>query len=136
MAVEPLAPEYLDQAVALWQEAVLTRSWIDPRDDLRRALTGPASTISALVDEGTLLATAMVGHDGHRGWVYYLAVAPAVQGRRQGRAMMEACEAWLVERGVAKLNLMLRGENTVARVFYSALGFTIDDVVVFSRRLD
>jgi ribosomal protein S18 acetylase RimI-like enzyme len=136
MAIDPLAPEFIDEAVALWQDAGLTRPWNDPRDDLHRALAGPASTILALVEEGTLLATAMVGHDGHRGWVYYLAVAPAVQGRGHGRTMMDAVEAWLVERGVPKLNLMLRGENTVARGFYTALGYTNDDVVVFSRRLD
>ena len=136
MRIEQLAPEYIDDAIALWEEAGLTRPWNHPGDDLRRALGGPASTILALVDEGTLLATAMIGHDGHRGWVYYLAVAGAAQRQGHGRAMMDACEAWLVERGVPKLNVMLRGENTAARGFYAALAYTTDDVVVFSRRLD
>jgi hypothetical protein len=136
MGIEPLAPEYIDDAVALWQEAGLTRPWNDPREDLRRAVGGPGSTILALVEGETLIATAMVGHDGHRGWVYYLAVAPAVQLQGHGRAMMDACEAWLAERGVPKLNLMLRGGNTAALGFYTALGYTNDDVIVFSRRLD
>jgi ribosomal protein S18 acetylase RimI-like enzyme len=136
MGIEPLAPEYIDDAVALWQEAGLTRPWNDSREDLRRAVGGPGSTILALVEGETLLATAMVGHDGHRGWVYYLAVAPAVQHQGHGRAMMDACEAWLAERGVPKLNLMLRGENTAALGFYAALGYSNDDVIVFSRRLD
>jgi ribosomal protein S18 acetylase RimI-like enzyme len=136
MAIEPLAPEYIDQTVALWRETGLIRPWNDPRDDLRRALAGTASTILALVEEGTLLATAMVGHDGHRGWVYYLAVAPGAQYQGHGRAMMDACEAWLIERGLPKLNLMLRAENTAALGFYTAIGYTKDDVIVFSRRLD
>jgi ribosomal protein S18 acetylase RimI-like enzyme len=117
-------------------QAGLTRPWNDALADLHRALEGPASTILALVDERTLLATAMVGHDGHRGWVYYLAVAPAAQRHGHGRAMMAACEAWLTERGVPKLNLMLRAGNEAASGFYTALGYNTDDVMVLSRRLD
>jgi ribosomal protein S18 acetylase RimI-like enzyme len=136
MAIVSLAPEHIDDALALWEDVGLTRPWNDAREDLRRALAGPASTILALVDDGALLATAMVGHDGHRGWVYYLAVARAAQRRGHGRAVMSACEAWLAERGVPKLNLMLRTENHAARGFYTALDYTQDDVVVFSRRLE
>jgi ribosomal protein S18 acetylase RimI-like enzyme len=78
----------------------------------------------------------MVGHDGHRGWVYYVAVAREAQGQGHGRAMMQACEAWLVERHVPKLNLMVRGENANARGFYRALDYDPRDVIVFSRRLE
>lgn len=136
MDIGPLTPQYTDDAVALWQQTGLTRPWNDAREDCRRALAGPSSTILALLDDGVLIATAMVGHDGHRGWVYYLAVAGALQRQGHGRAMMAACEAWLVERGVPKVNLMLRAENTQALGFYAALGYTVDDVVVCSRRLD
>jgi ribosomal protein S18 acetylase RimI-like enzyme len=136
MTLETLAPERIDEAIALWHEVGLTRPWNDAPADLRRALHGPSSTILALVEEGSLLATAMVGHDGHRGWVYYLAVAPTAQRRGHGRAMMAACEAWLAERGVPKLNLMLRADNAAARGFYTALGYTPDEVIVLSHRLD
>jgi ribosomal protein S18 acetylase RimI-like enzyme len=78
----------------------------------------------------------MVGHDGHRGWVYYLAVSADARGGGAGRALMAACEAWLAERGVPKLNLMVRGDNAAAQGFYDALGYATDDVVVRSRRLD
>lgn len=122
-------------AVALWRAAGLTRPWNDPQEDLERALTGPASTVLAGTEDGTLVATAMVGHDGHRGWVYYLAVRPDARGRGHGRAMMGACEAWLAERGVPKLNLMVRAGNGEVRSFYAALGYGTDDVVVLSRRL-
>jgi len=136
MAIASLTPGYINDALALWDEVGLTRPWNDARADLHRALDGHASTILALVDDGALIATAMVGHDGHRGWVYYLAVAPTMQGQGHGRTLMDACEAWLVERDIPKLNLMLRSDNGAARGFYSALGYTQDDVIVFSRRLD
>jgi ribosomal protein S18 acetylase RimI-like enzyme len=133
--IAPLTPDQASAAVELWRAAGLTRPWNDPEADLRRALAGPASTVLAGTEAGRLVATAMVGHDGHRGWVYYLAVQAGARGRGHGRAMMAACERWLGERGVPKLNLMVRGDNAQARAFYAALGYAADDVVVLSRRL-
>ena len=125
----------IETAAALWRDAGLTRPWNDPLDDLRRALAGPASTVLAGIENEALVATAMVGHDGHRGWVYYLAVRESDRGRGLGRKMMQACESWLAERGVPKLNIMVRGDNAAARGFYESLGYGLDDVVVLSRRL-
>jgi hypothetical protein len=126
---------HLEAAVALWAQVGLTRPWNDPRADFVRALEGPASAVLGGFAAGALIATAMVGHDGHRGWVYYLAVAEAAQGRGHGTAMMRACETWLRARGVPKLNLMIRGTNASAHRFYDALGYGVDDVQVRSRRL-
>jgi len=136
MEIAPLRAEHIDAAVALWREAGLTRPWNDPHADLRRALTVPCSTVLAAIEAETLVGTAMVGHDGHRGWVYYLAIAPAAQRQGYGRTMMTACESWLAERGVPKLNIMLRADNPTARGFYATLGYTQDDVIVLSRPLN
>ena len=137
MPVVPLPPELHAAAVGLWSETGLTRPWNDPEQDLQRALRGPASTVlAALDDEGALLGTAMVGHDGHRGWVYYLAVRPPQQGRGLGRALMSACEQWVREAGVPKVQLMVRDDNSAARAFYERLGYADAGVVVLGRRLD
>jgi ribosomal protein S18 acetylase RimI-like enzyme len=134
--VSPLQPAQFERAVALWHEVGLTRSWNDPDADLRRAVDGPASTILAGFEHGQLLATAMVGHDGHRGWVYYLAVERSARRRGHGRQMIRACEAWLTERGIPKLNLMVRsGDDDCVLAFYESLGYAPDDVVVLGRRL-
>jgi len=135
MQIGPLAPGHLDAAVALWREVGLTRPWNDPAEDLRRAIAGPSSTVLAGTDGDTLTATAMVGHDGHRGWVYYLAVRPDRQRRGHGRSMMRACETWLSARDVPKIDLMVRTENDEVMAFYAALGYGHDDVVVMSKRL-
>ena len=124
------------EAVALWEAAGLTRPWNDPWADLDRAVAGPSSTVLAGLQDGRLVATAMVGHDGHRGWVYYLAVAEGARGTGYGRAMMAACEAWLRERAIPKLELMIRRDNDAVAAFYAALGYGIEDVVVMSRRLE
>jgi ribosomal protein S18 acetylase RimI-like enzyme len=136
MDIESLSPSDFDSAVALWREAGLTRPWNDPMDDLRRAVAGPSSTVLGGHDADALVATAMVGHDGHRGWVYYVAVRPQQRGRGHGRAIMRACETWLSARDVPKLDLMIRTDNDEVIAFYAALGYGHDDVVVMSKRLD
>ena len=135
MDIGPLSSSQRDAAIALWHQAGLVVPWNDPVADLERALAGPASAVLAAGDGDVLLATAMVGHDGHRGWVYYLAVSPDARGRGLGRAMMDACERWLTNRGVPKLNLMVRSGNEAVLGFYEALGYGRDEVVVMSRRL-
>ena len=131
-----LAAADADAAVALWQAAGLTRPWNDPHADFTRALAGPTSAVLGLRDGGALVATVMVGDDGHRGWVYYLAVDPARQRGGLGRLMMAAAEDWLAKRGCPKLNLMVRGDNTQARGFYARLGYEVNDVVTLAKRLD
>src|ERR1700733_6487039 len=110
--IEPLPERLYDAAIRLWQDSGLTRPWNDPEADLRRAAGGSSSCVLAAIGDGDgLLATAMVGHDGHRGWVYYLAVDPAQRARGLGRQMMEACEDWVRSRGIPKIQLMVRATN-------------------------
>jgi len=126
----------IDAAVALWRTCGLIRPWNDPNADARLALTSPASTILVGRIEGRLAATAMTGFEGHRAWVYYLAVDPALRGVGHGAAMMRACEAWAAARGAPKIQLMVRSANTAAAGFYAAIGYERQDVQVFGKRLD
>jgi ribosomal protein S18 acetylase RimI-like enzyme len=83
-----------------------------------------------------LVATVMTGFDGHRGWIYYLAVEPSRRKEGHGRAMMEAAEAWLRARGSPKLQLMVRSDNDAALGFYARLGLERQGVVTLGKRLD
>lgn len=123
-------------AVALWATCGLTRPWNDPRADLDRALRGPSSTVLAALDAEHLVGTVMVGHDGHRGWVYYLAVDPGHRARGLGRALMSAAEEWLDARGIPKLQFMVRADNASVIRFYEHLGYTDQQVAVLGRFLD
>jgi len=133
--IEPLAADAIPAAVALWQAAGLPRPWNDPEADARRALAGPASTILAVHDDNRLVGTVMVGHDGHRGWVYYLAVAADCRRAGHGRALMEAAMDWLRAAGMPRLNLMVRDGNDAVLRFYAALGFAVSDVRVLQHDL-
>lgn len=109
--------------VALWGRAGLLRPWNDPVKDIQFALDGATSTVLVLEGEGRLLASAMTGHDGHRGWVYYLAVDPEAQRQGLGRQMMEAVETWHRARGVWKVQLLVREGNEQVIAFYETLGY-------------
>jgi len=112
------------KAVAeLWAAAGVARPWNDPARDIEFARRGPHSTILVAAGADTVLASVMIGEDGHRGWVYYLAAEPARQRTGLGRAMMDAAEAWLAARGVWKIQLLVRDDNEAARGFYERLGY-------------
>jgi ribosomal protein S18 acetylase RimI-like enzyme len=134
--IVPLGPDDVADVVALWTQAGLTRPWNDAAGDFLRAVGGPASAVLGIRVDGELVGSAMVGHDGHRGWVYYLAVAESARGRGLGKQLMDAAEAWLVERGLPKIQFMVRTDNTAVLDFYDHLGYATQDVLVLGRRLD
>ncbi|MBW2469042.1 MAG: GNAT family acetyltransferase, partial [Deltaproteobacteria bacterium] len=82
-----------------------------------------------------IVATLMAGYDGHRGWIYYLAVNPDDQRRGVGRHMMEHAEAALKKRGCPKINLQVRTSNPAVISFYEHLGYTKDHVIGLGKRL-
>jgi ribosomal protein S18 acetylase RimI-like enzyme len=122
--------------IALWEECDLVRPWNDPRKDIRRKLRVQPEMFLVGVLGGEVVATVMAGYEGHRGWVYYLAVAPRHEREGLGRSMMAAAEALLRQAGCPKINLMVRGENAAAIEFYRRLGYRVDDVVALGKRLE
>ena len=134
-AIDELRPDEIEAAIALWEACDLTRPWNDPRADIGRAFEGATSTILAHREAGRLVATAMVGADGHRGWVYYLAVAPDRRKRGLGEAMMRAAEDWVLARGMPKMQLMVRIENAAAAGFYHAIGYETEERLLLAKRL-
>ncbi len=126
----------VDNIVNLWKRCGLTRDWNDPRRDIQFARAGANSTILVAEIEGRLAATVMVGHDGHRGALYYLAVDPEFQKRGFGKATVTAAEDWLRRQGVWKINLAVRDENSDVGGFYQSLGYVVSPVVSFRKRID
>ena len=121
--------------IALWHACGLTRPWNDPRRDIARKLSVQPELFLVGTTVAGPVATAMVGFDGHRGWVNYLAVAPSHRHRAMGRVLMQEAERLLTALGCPKLNLQVRSSNTEVLAFYRALGYAQDDVVSLGRRL-
>lgn len=122
--------------IDLWDRCGLLRPWNDPKRDIqRKLLVNPELFLVGLV-ENVVVATAMAGYEGHRGWINYLAVSPDCQRQGLGRAIMEAAEQCLRAIGCPKINLQVRTGNQQAIDFYRQLGFKIDDVVSLGKRLE
>jgi ribosomal protein S18 acetylase RimI-like enzyme len=124
-----------DAVIALWEACGLTRPWNDPARDFALALGSGASAVLVTREGDALTGSVMTGFDGHRGWVYYLAVSPDHRRKGLGRALMAAAEAWLKARGAPKIQLMVREENE-AIGFYEALGLERQKVMTLGRFLD
>jgi hypothetical protein len=136
LTIGEIRDEDVEDVVRLWERCGLIRPWNDPRSDIARARLGTASAVLVGRRDGLIAATVMVGHDGHRGWVYYVAVEPSLQKSGCGRAIMEASEAWLRQQGIPKMQLLVRAGNASAMGFYEALGFSAQDVTVHAKWID
>lgn len=135
MRIRPFEERDTEAVVALWEAAGLTRPWNDPRKDIARKLEVQRELFLVGEVDARVVATAMAGYDGHRGWVNYLAVDPAHRGAGHGRALMHEIERLLAERGCPKLNLQVREGNDGALAFYRALGYDVDVVASLGKRL-
>ena len=136
LAVTDIADGDVATVIALWQACGLTRPWNDPAADIALARRGPHSTVLIGRDGAEIVATAMVGHDGHRGWVYYVATNPDRRAKGYGRAIMNAVEDWLRATGIPKLQLLVRRENVGVAAFYQSIGYEEAQTVVFAKWLD
>jgi len=136
MQIRPFDEADTETVVALWERCGLTRPWNDPRRDIERKLTVQRELFLVGVDhEEALVATAMAGFDGHRGWVYYVAVEPDRRGEGFGRQLMAQVERSLEAMGCPKANVQVRTGNERVRAFYERLGYTVDEAFGMGKRL-
>jgi ribosomal protein S18 acetylase RimI-like enzyme len=136
LSIKAIEDRDIPEVIALWQRCGSTRPWNDPEADIALARKGANATVLLGRDNGALVASVLVGHDGHRGWVYYVTADPEHRFKGYGRAIMSAAEDWLRARGVEKLQLMVRGDNANVHAFYQALGYFEQERVAFAKWLD
>ena len=136
IAIRPVEDGDVAAVIDLWHRAGLYRPWNPPERDIDFARRSPhCALLVADVDGRPVVASVMVGEDGHRGWVYYLAVAPDRQRHGYGAQMMLAAADWLKARGAPKLHVMIRRENLGVAAFYAKLGYEKSDTITMANRL-
>jgi ribosomal protein S18 acetylase RimI-like enzyme len=136
LTIAPIEDADVDTLIALWQRCELTRPWNDPAADIALARRGPNAAILLGRDGDSIAASVLVGHDGHRGWVYYVAVDPAHRSKGYGRAIMNAAEDWLRRAGIEKLQLLVRPGNEPVKAFYEQIGYGEQPRLIFAKWLD
>ena len=135
MQIRPFDEADTETIIALWDACGLLRPWNDPRRDIARKLEVQRDLFLVGESDGRIVAAAMAGYEGHRGWVNYLAVDPGSRGKGFGRALMTQIESLLEARGCPKLSLQVRADNTEAIDFYRALGYKVDAAISMGKRL-
>src|SRR5438445_8395603 len=90
----------LAAVMALWRACVLTRPWNPPERDIEFCRSSAHAKLFVAEAQGCIVGSIMVGHDGHRGWVYYVAVDPSHRHDGLGRALMDRAERFLTDAGV------------------------------------
>jgi ribosomal protein S18 acetylase RimI-like enzyme len=125
-----------EAVIGLWKACGLVVPHNDPSADFRLAHGKANSDILVYVEGGAFVGAVMVGHDGHRGWVYYVAAHPDYRRRGVGRRLMKQAEDWLREQGVRKIMLMVRDTNRSVVDFYEHIGYSIKPNVVMEKWLD
>lgn len=133
--IRTFQPTDSDKVISIWQQCGLVKSWNNPSLDIQRKLSFQKKLFFVGELSTEIIATAMFGYDGHRGWLHYFAVLPRLQRRGFGRQMVEFGEAQLIAKGCPKLNFQIRVNNTEAINFYQRAGYKEDAVVSFGKRL-
>ena len=134
--IERLRNDEIPAAISLWEAAGLAHPWNDSARDIELALGCPTATILAAHDEaGALVGTVMAGFDGHRGWLYSLAVADSQRGKGVGGELVRTAEEWLKGQGAPVIRLMVRADNEGVGAFYKFVGYERGEFLVFGKRL-
>lgn len=124
-----------ESVLLLWKDCGLTVPWNDPVRDIERKMSMQPHLFLVGTMDDQVIASVMGGYDGHRGWIYYLAVHPDFQGRGFGRMLLGEIEQKLQRLDCPKINLMVRTANHKVTQFYRTLGYSIDEVTSLGKRL-
>ena len=135
MLIQPYKPEYEKAVIKLWRKCNLVRPQNNPKKDIARKLKVKPELFLVGVEGNKVIATAMGGYEGHRGWVNYLGVDPEYRHKGAGRKMMEAIEEKLLAMGCPKINSQVLVDNTEATKFYQRIGYKKDEVISMGKRL-
>ncbi|MDQ8184859.1 GNAT family acetyltransferase [Pelagicoccus sp. SDUM812002] len=135
MKIRPYHIDDRDSLVRLWNDCGLTVPRNHPDRDIERKLRVNPEWLVVGIEGGTLVASVVIGYEGHRGWINYLAVDPTQRGKGFAEQLMSFAEESLSEAGCPKINLQIRSSNKGVRLFYEKLGYAIDPVISMGKRL-
>jgi ribosomal protein S18 acetylase RimI-like enzyme len=132
-SIRPFAEADRTAVKALWRTA-FAEFPDDPDANIDFCLrTGHGALFVGCLN-GQLIGTILAGHDGHRGWIYHVAIHPDQRGQGYGRRLVAHAEAFLSRLGVPKLNLQIRSNNSAVQSFYEKLGYAAEPRIQMGKR--
>ena len=133
--IRPFQDKDTQQVVHLWQQCNLIVPWNDPVTDIKTKIQFQPELFLVGEMENKVIASIMIGYEGHRGWINYLAVSPPYQNRGYGKKLVNRAEEVLRDMGCLKINLQVREHNASVIRFYQKLGYKDDNVPSLGKRL-
>jgi ribosomal protein S18 acetylase RimI-like enzyme len=137
ISIESYREAHFDGVRALWLEA-----FPDDPPHNRAEVAIPAKLavqpelLLVALQGGEIVGTTMAGYDGHRGWLYSVAVRQGHRRSGVGTLLVEEAERRLARLGCAKINLQVRAENAAVAAFYRGLGYAVEPRVSMGKRLN
>ena len=136
MEIRPYLESDEAAIVELWREVFPdSPAWNRPETDIQRKLSVQRELFLVATVGAQLVGSAMAGYDGHRGWVYYVAVSPRYRRQGIGTALMRSVEEGLARLNCPKLNLQVRASNEEVVAFYKQLGYEVEERISMGKRL-
>jgi ribosomal protein S18 acetylase RimI-like enzyme len=137
MEIRPFHEADESDVIALWKSVfAYPAPHNDPAKIIRDKLAVQRDLFFVAVLDGVVAGTVMGGYDGHRGWIYSLAVNPDVRCRGIGTALMRHIEQELAKRGCPKINLQVLPSNAAVVAFYQKLGYAVEERVSMGKVLE
>jgi ribosomal protein S18 acetylase RimI-like enzyme len=133
LAFRAFREEDLEAVIALWRACDILWPHRDPAREVARVREAADAELILAFEGDRLAGSVQVGHDGHRAWMYRLAVDPGFRRRGCGRALVARAEAWALAQRIPKLMLLIRDSNEAVARFYSRLGFAEEPRMVMSK---
>jgi ribosomal protein S18 acetylase RimI-like enzyme len=129
-------PDDEEQVINLWKTIFPdSPPHNDPLEDIHRKMKIQSEMFFVALEDKQVVGTTMAGYDGHRGWVYYVAVHPDFRRKGIGTALMQRAEESLQKIGCSKLNLQIRADNSLVQDFYKALGYDVEERISMGKKL-
>jgi len=122
--------------VALWKKVFgYEAAHNDPGLVIDKKLVVDDQLFFVAVADEAVVGTIMAGYDGHRGWIYSVAVAPSHRRQRIGRRLVSHAEQALTALGCVKINLQILAGNESVAGFYAALGYSLEPRISMGKRI-
>jgi ribosomal protein S18 acetylase RimI-like enzyme len=134
-AFQPFHEEDVPGMLALWHDCDSLRAWNPPLEDIALVQASPHAEILIAKQANQIVSSIMVGEDGHRAWVYYVCTHPDQRRKGFGRKAMQQAENWAMARGIPKLQLLVRRNNSTVTSFYASLGYEVGEVIQMQKWL-
>lgn len=127
---------HYEGVASLWREAFAQRErWQRPEFVIPAKLAVQPELFLVAANGERVIGTAMAGYDGHRGWLYAVAVLRDFRGRGVGSALLREAERRLLALGCAKINLQIVPANGAVAVFYEQLGYMVEERICMGKRI-